>query len=442
MTASVDIGHRAPPASAGVSHLAPALAGGMGLARALMATPAVAQAVVRVALSTPATQRDTFALLRAVAPRLTLPFNLIACYEGEGTLVLTRDADVRAVLAREADFTVVYGPRMRELTGGRDFFLGVPDGPAYRRDTGAMRRIVEPADLDGVIAMARREAAAAIAGATAATGAHQPVAFDLVPALSARIPALMVQQYFGVAAPVAQLVPDATMMFLFLFSDLEANPKVRDAALAAAGRTNAAIAASMPTAGPDTLLGRAVAAGAAGDPAFDHDGILANMLGIVIGAIPTLSKAACLAVEELLCRPEALARARGAARAGREQAVAGYVWEALRFSPVNPFIYRRAAFDTMLGDTPVPRGRMLLAANLSAMHDSARVAQPEAFRSRRPWADYMLWGDGLHRCWGDHINRAILPAMLMPLLARPGLAQQSPPDGGGLPFPRSYPLCV
>ncbi len=411
--------------------IAPALAGGMGLFRALGSNPAVLQSVVRVALSTPTTQRDTFALLRLVAPKLALPFNLIGCYPAKGSMLVTRAADVRAVLSREADFTVVYGPRMRELTGGRDFFLGMQDSPHYRRDTAAMRAIVKPGDLDAVLAMARREAAAAI---NAGNGA-----IDL-PTITARVPAMMVRDYFGINAPAEQLIPDATMMFLFLFSDLEANPKVREAALAAAARTNAAIAASMATAGAETLLGRAVAAGRAGEPAFDHEGILANILGIMIGAIPTLNKAACLAVEELLTRPAALARARTAARAGKEASVAGYLWEALRFSPVNPFIYRRAVVDTMIGDTRVPADMMVLAANLSAMHDGDALPDPDDFRANRPWGQYILWGDALHRCWGDHINRTILPAMLMPLLAQKRLKQEAAPDGGGLPFPKSYKL--
>lgn len=415
-----------------IARLGPGLEGAAGLFRALAGNPAILKGVIGVALSSPASQRDAFALLRLVQPRLTLPFNLVACYEGDGTLLLTRDADVRAVLAREADFAVVYGPRMRQLTGGRDFFLGLQDGPDYRRDTAAMQAIVQPGDLDGVLAMARQEAAAAVAA-----GAGR---IDLPPMLSARIPALMVQRYFGVDAPMPQLVADATMMFLFLFSDLQANPKVTEAALAAAARTNAAIDASMGTAGPDTLLGRAVAAGRAGDPAFDEDGIRANILGILIGAIPTLSKAACLAVEELLTRPEPLARARRAAADGREEGVAGYLWEALRFAPVNPFIYRRAVADTMIGETPVPAGRMVLAANLSAMHDGAAVDDPAEFRANRAWDRYILWGEGLHRCWGDRINRAILPAMLTPLLAMPGLTQEGPPDGRGIPFPASYPL--
>ncbi|MFQ3664803.1 MAG: cytochrome P450 [Sphingomonadaceae bacterium] len=387
---------------------------------------------VQAALTQPEGQRAAMAVLRLAKPHLTLRQNLVACYEGDGTLLVTRAADYHEVLSREADFEVVYGARMRMLTGGRDFFLGLQDGAQYRRDTAAMAAIVKPEDLAGVLAMARAEAAHAVAAG------HGRI--DLPPDLSARIPALMVQHYFGVTGGLSlpQLIADATILFHFLFSDLGADPAITRGAMDARERVNAAIDASHQTAGPETLLGRALARGAAGDPAFDADGVRTQILGILIGAIPTLSKASVLAVEELLRRPGPLKGAERAALAGDEERVGQYLFEALRFSPANPVIYRRAARDVRLGNTEVPRGRMVLAANLSAMHDGAVVEEPDSFRPGRPWEVYQLWGTGLHRCWGDRINRAILPAMLLPLLARPGLRAEAPPEAA--PFPRHYRL--
>lgn len=410
--------------------IAAALSGALGLGAAVLAASGGVKARLRAVLLSPAGQRHALAVLRLARPRLMIGRNLVACYPAERSLLVSRAADVAEVLAREADFEVVYAARMRRLTGGRDFFLGLPDGPAYRRDTAAMAAIVRPGDLDRVLALARTEAARAVAG----TG------IDLPPMLSARIPALMVERWFGVSMPMEQLIADATILFFYLFSDLTADPRVEAGAMAARDRVNAAIDDSRATAGPETLLGRAVAAGAAGEPAFDADGIRANLLGILIGAVPTLSKAACLAVDELLRRPAELARARAAARAGDEDAVAGYLWEALRFQPLNPILYRRTPRPTRLGDTDIPEGTMVLAGNLSAMFDPERVPRPRRFIVPRPWASYILWGEGLHRCWGDWINRAILPAMLTPLLARPGLRALGPPDGGGTPFPKSYRL--
>ncbi|MFN3371080.1 MAG: cytochrome P450 [Sphingomonadaceae bacterium] len=414
-----------------VERVAAALSGALGLGAAFLKASGDPRARLRAVLLSPAGQRDALSVLRLARPHLAIGRNLVAAYPADRSLLVSRAADVAEVLAREGDFEVVYAERMRKLTGGRDFFLGLPVGPAYRRDTAAMAAIVKPSDLNSVLALARTEARAAVAAGTT---------IDLPPMLSARIPALMVQRYFGVAMPTEQLIADATILFFYLFSDLTADPRVEAGAMAAKDRVNAAIDASKATAGPDTLLGRAVAAGAAGEPAFDSDGLRANLIGILIGAVPTLSKAACLALDELLRRPADLAKAHAAARAGDEDGVAGYLWEALRFQPLNPVIYRRTPRATRLGGTDIPAGTMVLASNLSAMFDPERVANPRRFVAPRPWENYILWGEGLHRCWGDRINRAILPAMLTPLLAKPGLRALAPPDGGGTPFPKSYRL--
>ncbi|MCG2842744.1 cytochrome P450 [Sandaracinobacter sp. RS1-74] len=407
-----------------------AIDGVSGLGAAFLKAKGGFKARLAAVLGAAAGQRNAFAVLRFAQPRLGLGVNLVKPYPAARSLLLTTAADFREVIARQADFEVVYGPRMRKLTGGRDFFLGLQDGPHYRRDTAAMRAIVQPDDLEPVLAMARAEAAAALQGEEV----------DLPPMLSARIPARMVQDYFGVAMEREQLIADATLLFHYLFSDLGADPKVEAEAMAAKDRVNAAIDASVATAGPETLLGRAVAAGQAGEAAFDADGVRANIIGILIGAIPTLSKAACFAIDELLRRPAELAKVRALAAAGDEAGVAGYLWEALRFNPISPILYRRTPADVRLGGDDVLAGTMVLASNLSAMFDEQAVPNPNAFRAPRPWETYALWGEGLHLCWGDRINQAILPAMLTPLLAKPGLRALAPPDGEGTPFPRHYRL--
>ena len=55
--------------------------------------------------------------------------------------------------------------------------------------------------------------------------------------------------------------------------------------------------------------------------------------------------------------------------------------------------------------------------------DPAAVRRPGAFRPDRPWQEYLHWGYGLHSCAGAYLNRAVLPAMLKPLLAQPGLGR-------------------
>ncbi|MFN7177279.1 MAG: hypothetical protein ACK4MX_10380, partial [Thermaurantiacus sp.] len=264
----------------GVDRVGPAVAGLLGVMRGVASDPGVRQALVRAILGNTRVFRDACAVLRLARPRLTLPLNLVRAYEADGSLMLTRAADVAEVIAREGDFEVVYGPRMRALTGGRDFFLGLQDGPDYRRDRTAVDGLFWPDDLDRVLAMARSEAAAAVAASDGS--------LDIVLTLTARIPAIMARDWFGIAAPLEQLIADSTILFFYLFSDLTAEPRVEAGALAAAERTRATIRASMETAGPETLLGRAVAAGKEGNAVFDEDGVVASILGLFIGAIPTL----------------------------------------------------------------------------------------------------------------------------------------------------------
>ena len=70
---------------------------------------------------------------------------------------------------------------------------------------------------------------------------------------------------------------------------------------------------------------------------------------------------------------------------------------------------------------------MVLASNLSAMFDPLKIEAPESFRTDRPWGDYILWGYGMHTCFGAYINRAVMPAILKPLLLQAGPA----PRAGG-----------
>jgi cytochrome P450 len=82
---------------------------------------------------------------------------------------------------------------------------------------------------------------------------------------------------------------------------------------------------------------------------------------------------------------------------------------------------------------------MVFAANFSAMFDPLKIDSPGQFRTDRPWEDYMLWGYAMHTCSGAAINRAIIPALLKPLLKQNNLRRAAGPagriDSAGTPFP-------
>jgi cytochrome P450 len=399
-------------------------------------------------LGTTAGQRALFGVLRVFWANLVIGRRLVTAYDNTGTVLVSRDADVREVLEREADFAVVYEPRMRAITSGQNFFLGMQDSPAYQHDVSVMRLAARWEDVDAIILPCVDERAAAVMA-----GADETL--DVPARLTLPVVADMVARYFG--TPVGgegeptrdDLIRWTSTLFWYLFIDLGADPDVDRRALeSAAGARNwldRCIAArkAAPTAAAD-VLNRCLDLQGAGTLGFDDLAIRNNLIGLIIGAVPTISRAAVQALDQLLDRPDILAEACAAARAGDDDKLAAIVFEALRFNPINPFIYRRAVTDTVIARGTlrarrIPKDSLVLASNLSAMFDAARLNDPGRFDATRPWDDYMLWGYGLHTCFGRHINRAVVPRLLKHLLAagRPRRVQGAAGriDTAGTPFP-------
>jgi cytochrome P450 len=406
------------------------------------------KAKAAAALQDPHVQRLAARPLRAFLPNLVLSRKLVTAYPNSGTAIVTRYQDVVEVLDRNADFEVVYEPKMRAITAGENFFLGMQDSALYDRDTSNMRLAMRRGDVAAVVEPRARGLAEKLV-------AQASNRIDVPQELSLPVPTAIVTDYFGIAtAPKSDLVAWATLMFWYLFVDLAGDPALERRALDAAAACRAAIDAAIAgrkASGEarDDLIGRCLVMQKASLPGMDDLGIRNNLIGLVIGAIPTISKACVQALDQLLQRPPALASAQAAARSGDDAAFAAHVFEAFRFNPVNPLIYRRAARDTRIAagslrGRSIPKDTMVMAANLSAMFDPLKIESPESFRTDRAWGEYMLWGYGMHTCFGAHINRAVMPAILKPLLAKPGLRRAAGPagqiDGGGTPFPQHF--CV
>lgn len=390
----------------------------------------------------PATQRRALAVLRAFWPNLSLKRQLMRAYDNTGTAIVTRRADVLDVLSRNGDFEVVYGARMRQLTEGDNFFLGMQPGWEYTCDTSAMRLAARMSDVAEIVQPRAATRAQEIVAASGGT-------LDIVPALTLDIPWDMTATYFGCGGEREAMQRWTTTLFWYLFQDLGADRHKGAHALGVAAELrdylDETIAArkAAPTETPD-ILNRCLALQAAGTPGMSDLGIRNNLLGLLIGAIPTISKASCLALDELLNRPDALASAQRAAQADDDDLLARHIWEALRFNPFNPVIYRRATRETILAPSTLRRmrvrkGQMVFAANFSACFDRLDIPDPNAFRTDRPWETYILWGYGMHTCFGDTINRAVIPAILKPLLARKNL-RRAPGEAGQIaPGPFGFP---
>jgi cytochrome P450 len=388
--------------------------------------------------------RRAMAVARLLQPNLVLKAKIITAYENNGTAFVTRRKDVTDVLTRDDDFGVVYGPRMETITGGENFFLGMQDTPRYTRDTSNMRLAMRREDVPAIITPF-------VAAAAAELVAAAPGRIDVPQQLSLPVAARLLDHYFGTPGPSeADIIDWTSTLFWYLFLDLQADAQkdvVAEAKAKAFREWLDGHIAARKASGEERedVIGRCLAMQAGGDVGMTDIDIRNNLIGLLIGELPTTSATANLALDELLDRPEALAGAQAAAQAGDDALLAAYVFEALRFNPLNPVIYRRALRDaTVAAGTlrarHIPQGRMVMASNLSAMFDPLVVPAPTAFRVDRPWETYMLWGYGMHICFGAHLNRATLPNILKPLLAKKGLRRAAGDAGRIEKGDNSFPL--
>ena len=346
--------------------------------------------------------------------------------------LVTRHDDVREVFLRDADFGVTYRAKLDVIMGGEPFFLGMPDGEAYRQAVSALRLAVRPEDIPTRLAPAferRAEEVVREAGGR----------IEVVDALVRRVSFEVLLGYFGVAAPAdGDLRVWATRLFEFQFADPGDDPALRAEVDGIAPRLRAHIDGLIRNRreagpGPDDVLGRCLALQAGGEPGFADAQIRSGLIGLVVGGPPQQPMIVPQALEQLLRRPEALAGAVAAARAGDDALVAGHVFEAMRFDPIAPALPRVATRDCTIAAgtgraTAIAAGTAVFVGLASAMRDRRRISDPESFDPRRPPHDYMHFGHGLHECFAAAINRAVLPLLLKPLLRR-GVRRADGPEG-------------
>jgi cytochrome P450 len=379
---------------------------------------------------------ETFAIMRRFDPIVS----------AGPTTIVALNADVKEVLGDPARFTAhLYGPKMEAITG--PFILGVDDTPLYHHDHAAMDRAVTREDLPR-LASSMYEIANQLVSERRDEGEIDVVSQLADPALDH-----VVAEYFGTSGPDrATQLRWARNVFQELFINVGNLPTVRERAHDDAAQWRPHLDALIDArkarlqAGedvPDDVLTRLLRFQDEGEPNFHDIAIRHNILGNITGWIPTISNAFARIVEELLHREDELERAQEAARAGDRELVAAYCWEASRFRPQNFALLRYVPQDTVIAagterETKVAAGSTVFAATLSAMHDPEAIDDPEAFRVDRPWSDYMLFGHGLHTCYGQHIVRAQLPALATALLEGPPI-RRARGDRGRLRFTGPFP---
>lgn len=363
-----------------------------------------------------------FAILRRVRPILRIG----------STYIVTRYDDVVAVFQNDACFAVPYKANLDVITDAQPFFLGMPDGPDYRAALAAMQRVLTRDDLP---ALAARTEALAQAAVDLAQGRIDVVA-DLVRPVTFRVLA----DYFGVPEPAqGRLDVWATRLFEFQFAgspkDLGLRAEVDAIAPAFRAHIDGEIARRKATgAATDDVLGRCLTLQSQGVAGYSDVQIRTGILCMIVGGPPQPPMVVPQAMEQLLRRPVALQAAMAAAEVNDDATLARIVQEAMRFDPLAPGLPRLVVQDTVLAqgtqrETLIPRGSTVIACFASAMMDSRRIAAPASFDANRRPHEYILFGHGLHECFGRYINGAILHMMLKPLLRQPNLRRAEVPDG-------------
>ncbi len=398
------------------------------------------RAVARVTgwLTSPSVLRFGCAVLRAVAPVAVL---------GKRAVVVAHD-DVLEVLTRDRDFTIaeINGPRTERSNG--PFVLSLDRGEQHNREKALLNAVVRREDLEPIAALVTSAGEACVERA-AAQGR-----IDLVQDLTRLVALRVVQRYFGVPGP-SDAVLQGWLRALFheLFLNLGDDQRVIDGGVRAFGemrpyllglieRRRAELAPDAPE--PEDVLGRMIFLQRV-EPYrefLDDDAVCRNISGLIIGALETTSKAAILVVEELLRRPEALAKARERAVAGDREGLREHVLEALRFNPFAPLLVRYCKKDTVIGAArgaarTVPGGTTVYAMICSAMFDTDAIARPKAYRPGRRM-DYLHFGYGLHRCQGHLINHVQVPELVGMILRLEGL-RPAPGAEGAIAYDGPFP---
>jgi cytochrome P450 len=159
---------------------------------------------------------------------------------------------------------------------------------------------------------------------------------------------------------------------------------------------------------------------------FDLKRAGVNAGGLLIGTIETTAQSTVQTIAYLLKQPEFLVQAINAARLEDPLTFDSIVWEALRFVPISPYMFRQTASEYTIAkgtkhETTIPPRTNVLALTQSAMFDEKAFEHPEQFRAGRNWYHYFTFGYGAHECLGKYVGMVMIPEIVRQILLQPGL---------------------
>jgi len=398
---------------------------------------------------------EFFRELRARRPLLVLP---------ECTLVALYD-DVIEMLNMPNVFTVaLYAPKM-----ANGYLMMHDDDALHYREKSIMQGFLNRDDLPKVREMVGRIGADLLAKASGQ--------IDAVGGYCRLVPATIVQQYFGlIGMETKDLMEwsywaqvDTFYNQPFDIVTPEERKRITDSHKASAAKLGKYIEALILTRGltlklgalfeplrklwrkltrqqgqpfHDDIVTRMLKTSFPDEMAFDVKRVGVNAGGLLIGTIETTAQATVQAMQYLLDRPPLLAEAQQAAAAADPATFDSIIWEALRFVPISPYMFRQTASEYTIAkgsdhETTIPAQTNVLALTQSAMFDPTAFEDPETFRPGRDWDHYFTFGYGAHECLGKYVGMVMIPEIVRQIMLKAGIGAKGPIEYDGH-MPKSY----
>lgn len=168
-----------------------------------------------------------------------------------------------------------------------------------------------------------------------------------------------------------------------------------------------------------------------------------NAGGLLIGAVETTSQAVAQVIHMFINDPALYKQAKAASIQEDNTAIDALVWEALRFVPISPYMFRQASQDYTIAkgterETTITKGTNVLTLTQSAMFDNYANDNPDEFNPNRNWYHNFNYGFASHDCLGKYVGMAMIPEMVKQIMRQDNLTQQSEMDYEDGPFPEKY----
>ena len=195
----------------------------------------------------------------------------------------------------------------------------------------------------------------------------------------------------------------------------------------------------------DDIVKRMLRSSFASEVDFNLVRVGTNAGGLLIGAVETTSQAVAQVIQFFIERPELLEQAKAAAAKEDVSDIDGMVWEALRYVPISPYMFRQMGEDYTLAkgtdrETTIKKGTNVLTLTQSAMFDPYAFENPDDFNHERNWYHHFNYGFASHECLGKYIGMAMIPEMVRQVLLKDDLKATSEMDYKEGPFPEDYHL--